>query len=538
MQNIVASSTYNGAISNVTPYAISGTDATGCVWILGGGFVVEQSGTTTGTFGENLLFHVNANDPTGTAAPPQISIAKLPANVSIPSLAINANGVLSGVGTITTGTGSQATTSAKKAILLLPVQLVNKTDPSIRNGANGNDMPISFLQSGTDTNINAVAWIAANDPNNNNAPRMPQLQATIGGTNGLSGMTVCWKLQVIFHDRNGNPHRDFDTGDPYNTNSSPTAVPQDTVTIPLSGTNSQDTNAQNGWVQLTGSSTWNIWQDNDWKAAVAQGFFGGDAVLSLKILDSGSNTVMPEQDYQFRIAGENPVPQLCQTYISGTYGGPNPPTRSGTNPNAWQGFWFADAIAQEETGGEGQLGTTAGSPVGNNHLYHQFLFDGGRTSPVPGREGMPDWHDDKTNAKRKTGSGGYGLFQLTYQSGQTNYIMPRDWIWNWQSNVKAIGTEWQETLTEGQNLYAGLTATYPTYGTIPNYGHFSGLEAIVITYYNGMNGSTRTPTIPVNGYGSQQGSCWYPATNGSWQFRQNSNSYVQGVNGYVGNAPK
>lgn len=441
-------------------------------------------------------------------------------------------------------------TESPHNVLLTPVLLTNKADPTIRNGANGKDITIQFLQSSSDTNINAVAWIAANDPNNNNAPRMPQLQATVGGTNGMSGFTYCWKLKVTFHDRNSNPHRDFDTGDPNNTNTSPYLITgtdaygnmlysgstPDVVTIPAPS-NSQDPNAQNGWVQVTGSSSWNIYQSPDWTTGTSQGFFGGDAVLSLKILDSSSNTIMPEQDYNFRIAGENSVPQLCQNNIASVYGGPNPPTRDPNNPNAWQGFWFADAIAQEETGGEGQLGTTVGDPIGNNHLYHQFLFDGGRTSAVQGKEGTPDWHDDGINVYRKTGSGGYGLFQLTYQSGQTNYIMPRDWIWNWQSNVKAVGTEWQETLTEGQNLYNGLIATYPGSGPIPPYEHFSGLEAIVITYYNGMNGKTQKPPIPVNGYANNQGSCWYPISN-SWQFRPNKNGYVDNVNGYVGNTPK
>jgi hypothetical protein len=256
---------------------------------------------------------------------------------------INSSGVIAAIGTTTSVSIEQ------HALLLVPVQLVNKADPTQRNGANGNDIPIQFLQSSTDTNIGVVAWIAASDPNNNNAPRMPQLVATSGSP---SGVTMCWKLQVTFHDRHGNPHRDFDTGDPNDGNSSGylmtnpivnpssyTANTPDQITIPAI-TNSQETNTQNGWVQITNGTPWNICEDSDWQAALAQGFLGGDAVLSLKILDSSGNTIMPEQDYKFRIAGENPDPAACQNFIN---------AHCGT-------YWYAYAIAKQETAEEGSSG--------------------------------------------------------------------------------------------------------------------------------------------------------------------------------------
>jgi hypothetical protein len=525
---------YATQVQNLTGVAVSNrnTAATGQQPLLNvvASGNIDRSGKGTNWQPTQFLFQELA-DSTWT-------VSEIPNSADLQIKAVNSSGVIVAIGN---PPGSTSPTAVQHALLLLPVQITNKADPTIRNGANGKDTTIQFLTSSTDTNINAVAWIAANDPNNSNAPRMPELVASAGS---ISGITYCWKLQVIFHDRNGNPHRDFDTGDPYNTNSSPAAVPQDTVTIPASA-GSQDSNVQNGWVQINNGGPWNIYQDPDWQAAVAQGFFGGDAVLSLKILDGSGNTIMPEQDYKFRIAGENPVPQLCQNYIASIYGGPNPPTRNPSNPNAWQGFWFADAIAQEETANEGQSGSVPGTPIGNNHLYHQFLFDGGRNNPVPGKEGTPDWHDDKTNTHRTTGSGGYGLFQLTYQSGETNYIMPRDWIWNWQSNVNAIQAELQEKLNSSTSpynatsLYNGLTATYPAAGSIRTYGNFSGLESIVITYYNGMYGNQIT-SIPVHGYAKSPRTCWKPNSSGNGWFPllQNINSYVEEVNGYVGNAPK
>ena len=90
--------------------------------------------------------------------------------------------------------------TGRHALLLVPVQLTNKADPTKRNGANGNDIPINLVTSGSVTSVTSVAWIAGNDPNNNNAPRMPELVASSGS---IPGITYCWKLQVIFHDRFG-----------------------------------------------------------------------------------------------------------------------------------------------------------------------------------------------------------------------------------------------------------------------------------------------------------------------------------------------
>ena len=141
---------------------------------------------------------------------------------------------------------------------------------------------------------------------------------------------------------------------------------------------------------------------------------------------------------------------------------------------------------------------------------------------------MPAWHDDGTTSSRPTGTGGYGLYQLTYAQGDSSYIMPRDWIWNWQSNAIAVNQEWQPDLTKAQNLYAGLTSNYP--GTIPNRLQFSGLEAIVITYYNGMGGGSITK-VPINGVPTS--TCWYPNGNGGWTFLPNGQNYVDTVNGYA-----
>jgi hypothetical protein len=342
---------------------------------------------------------------------------------------------------------------------------------------------------------------------------MPHFVASSGS---ISGLTYNWKLQVIFHDRHGNPHRDFDTGDPNDTNSSSSVAPQDTVTIPANGS----------WHQVTDGSPWNIYEDSDWTAAVtgSNGFFGGDAVLSLKIQDSSGNTVVPEQDYNFRIAGENPTAQSAQGYIASLYGGPQAPSRDPSNPNAWQGYWFADAMAREETNGEG------GQP-----FYNQFLANGGSLTnkyvPWPGHEGRPNWNNDKTTHDRPTGTGGYGLFQHTYESGDKYYpIIPRDWIWNWQSNASNYSYKLAFKLTAAQKTYNGLVATFGAkYGTLPNRLSFSGLESLVLTYNNGGGGGTRV--ISLGSYGKRL-TCWSPGP-GIWRFLPNGENYVDKVNANI-----
>jgi len=163
-------------------------------------------------------------------------------------------------------------------------------------------------------------------------------------------------------------------------------------------------------------------------------------------------------------------------------------------------------------------------------------------APWAGHEGRPNWNDDGTQTShadttRLTGSGGYGLFQLTYAArnnrhgrSDPNYIMPRNWIWNWQANAVGFGDELQGKIAAGQKLFNALTSTYPQNGPIPNYFNFSALDAIIVTEYNGMyGGEMRHNPVPLDGYAKPQNSCWQPF-NGTWRFLQNKESYAQNVN--------
>jgi hypothetical protein len=444
---------YQGRIQSINPIDISGTNATdGSVRILlSGTYQTDSSGdTAVGTFLLTLT--------SGTAAVSSGTAETIFQQVSLPSgfnTNLSSSGFVNSQGTIAV-LGATPTSSGTSAILLFPLQLKNLVDPTQRNGAMGRDTQVSFLQSSTDTNINSVAWIAATDTNGTEdsygyyPPRMPQLQANIAGLAG-SGLTVCWRLSVIntgTHGSNGNPYRDFDNGTTLtgtqiqqltNPSESGTVGYSDDIYVPFPS-NSGDTIVSGSWTKVSGNAPWNIYEDADWVTARNRGFFGGDATLSVEVLDSNNNPVVSEQDYRFRIAGENPSltsttgAGYCQDYINTVCQGPNPNWNGITNSgDSWQalltrGAWFGYAIAKEETFTEG-----------GRRYYNQFFDNGGQEHAVPGKEGIPDWNND--GKKAAPGTGGYGLFQLTFQGGSPthadpDFIMPRAWLWNWQANVQ------------------------------------------------------------------------------------------------------
>jgi len=332
--------------------------------------------------------------------------------------------------------------------------------------------------------------------------------------------------------------------DPIVNPSALTSNTPDQVTIPANGS----------WHQVTNGSPWNIYEDSDWTAAVtgSDGFFGGDAVLSLKILDSSGNTLVPEQDYKFRIAGENPDPTTAKNYLTYLYGGPSATQALSSNPHAW----FAWAIAKDETQGEGGSGYY-NHFMGNGDLQAPGTHGHWRNTgnPWPGHEGRPNWNDDGTRTSgvtdtdRQTGSGGYGLFQLTYasrnsssQTADATYIEPRNWIWNWEANAVAFGTELAGHITDGQNFATTLTTNYPHNGALPPTpdGIFSGVDSIIVTEYNGMHGGQivppknkqHKPTTWILLNGVLRPSCWVPVR-GGWQFLQNKEQYEANVGAII-----
>ena len=459
-------------------------------------------------------------------------------------------GTITAIATPNPPAGSNATQN-QQILQLIPYRLVNLADPYQGSTVIGNpshvlngvpqDTTIAITTTANPTSINDVAWIAAQDPTNGNAPRMPHLQATIGAP---SGTMVWWKLSVIFHDRNGNPHRDFDTGATLtgpqttqltNVNETGTVGYSDDIDVPLPS-GSADSGVVGGWVPIAAGTPWNIYQDPDWLAAQGRGFFGGDAELSVKITSSdGSTTILPEQDFYFRIAGENPPADqstgptagagACQTYITTTYGGPTPDwsgvtyTPGATNAPTVPDYWFAYAISKEETDGNG--GRT---------WYNNFLDNGGAyNTRVPGNEGHPNWQNDGTTTKPVNGTGGYGLFQLTYEGAhgtdpaEANFIMPRDWIWNWKSNVQQFLPIIQSKLLATQSHLNYLRVTYPppsfvdptSQTTTASATTFNYWESSAITHYNSGSGWHLTP-----GSGGAAG---------TWNYTPNPQNYLYQV---------
>jgi hypothetical protein len=415
-------------------------------------------------------------------------------------------------------------------VTLLPFKLTNLADPYQGSAVigtpshNDQDTPIDLSSTTNSTDINGVAWIAAGDTTTGGAPRMPKLLASIAA---LSGTMVWWKLSVIFHGQNNpaNNYRDFDpsatlTGANItqltNVNETGSVGYSDDIDVPLPS-GSADSGVVGGWVPIAAGTPWNIYSDPDWAAAVGRGFFGGDAELSVKITSSdGSTTILPEQDFYFRIAGENPSASACETYIDQQYNGghaASSPQRwtglsftAGTTPPTVPGYWFAYAIAKEETDGDG----------GNRPYYNNFMDNGGQLSSNgtawPGHEGRPDWNNDDIGGTPQYGSGGYGLFQLTFQGStpvdptpEANFVMPRDWIWNWQSNVQQflpiIQSKLQQTQTSLNNASTAFASfTDPSSLTVIKDGFtFNYWEASVITRNNGGRGwhprASNTPTI-------------------------------------------
>lgn len=132
---------------------------------------------------------------------------------------------------------------------------------------------------------------------------------------------------------------------------------------------------------------------------------------------------------------------------------------------------------------------------------------------VPGKEGYPNWQNDTTS----NGSGGYGLFQLTYGANETNFIMPRDWIWNWKSNVqqflpiitqKLQDAQYSVNRTKTKHSSAFTDPSLLT--TVADTTTFTFWESTVITRYNSGRG-------------------WNFSPSSGWSYTPNSENYLYKV---------
>ena len=274
---------------------------------------------------------------------------------------------------------------------------------------------------------------------------------------------------------------------------------------------------------------WRIFETTEWHNEIVQhGFFGGTAKLYLWF-SSDDEPAPIEPVLTFRIGGKNPNQGMAKSFINSVAGS----------------FWYAYAIAKHETFGRVR-------EDGIIRFYNHFYTDyqGGPIGDASIDMGWAGWAKAwpiynldrgrrQDGTRYQNGPGGYGLYQLTLGPKEPTATIPpgsegfiqRKEIWNWQDNVRGAIRELQGKLSNARSLYNGLQSIYSQWSNIPDEGRLSGLDAIVVTYYNGPAG---LPSRRVGG--SIKRTPWTPELQGpshTWTFRQNSQDYVKSVNGQI-----
>jgi hypothetical protein len=283
--------------------------------------------------------------------------------------------------------------------------------------------------------------------------------------------------------------------------------------------------------EMNGDQEWRMFESADWQQEIAQrGFFGGTAKVFLWIPAYGS-TAPTKPLVTFRIGGRNPDPVVARAYLDAT---------GGTM------FPYLYAIGRHETFGRVRVN-------GALRYYNQFYteYQGGPIGDISVDMGWAAWSkgwplynlDRGTNSagRYQNGPGGYGMFQLTLgpkhpvatvPANQEQFITRRQ-IWNWQDNAQGAVLELQGKLALAVALRDGLVATYPQWPALPNEGGLTGLDAIVVSFYNGVGGLPSRTISKVD-----RRTPWTPRKSGqtkTWEFHQNQQDYVQSINLRINN---
>ncbi len=303
---------------------------------------------------------------------------------------------------------------------------------------------IRHWKEGGELKLSHKAWIHAHTSEEDIRPMMPQLELHLAPS---VGGPIQAKLRVEYV--RGNGKRSSRTTD------------QDRVSIPRDGS----------FRNLEGN-TWVIHEDPDFLEGVSQdGFFGGDAVLTWQA--EGSE----EQTIRFRIGGENPGDEQCTQFIH---------SFPGAKPGGELDFMCA--IARHESKHKNR----------SNVYYNQFL----QWKTLKGRSGLPVWNNDGGSTP-----GGYGVFQVTGTDEDPLANIPRDQIWNWQSNVRAafgiITHQFKGSLAKRyfqriENRYPQgeqLLEQCPPPDITVGGETFTAHQAIWITAYNGWGGNIQNRFI-------------------------------------------
>ncbi|MDR3636954.1 MAG: hypothetical protein P4L84_24325 [Isosphaeraceae bacterium] len=280
---------------------------------------------------------------------------------------------------------------------------------------------------------------------NEGQPEMPRLIARLPG--GDSGKKVQWRLQMQYNRGNGErPDRN---------------LPEDRVDIPGQADGPLADGVEPPFTApIPGNEEWSIFDSDEWKREVAQGFFGGDGELYCRI-DGRPPTLIA----RFHIRGINPDNVRARTVIDNL-----------ARPDATR---FSYAIAKEETG-EWRV---------NGSLYNQFL-----ANPSDPHAGLPTWNRDSH------GPGGYGIFQITGSPKNNNENIPRGQIWNWQDNIRAyvailsdeskaeLAQRFYDRVKERSDRHALAFEEDPPHEITAGIHFFTSDLAIWITAYNGWGG--------------------------------------------------
>jgi len=314
--------------------------------------------------------------------------------VTIEKLTIKANDTKSGILILDPPDG--------KMISLLPLEVVDINDHSDE----GDDVSISPWDTSQQITNENIAWIDAHTSQQDDSPRMPQLELRIPGL--PSGITIEAKLEVEY--TRGNGARE------------PRTQPGDRVQIP----------GGDSFAPVTGD-TWRIYDEPEWAVEIGespgpttsgdQGFFGGDATLTYRLLGEDGAEVLAPQTINFRIGGESPEPARGRTYIE---------TLEEAGPDG--NLWFTYAVAKSESadynGEDTRYNQFYSLPEADNENY----ADRRRT-----HVGRPVFGDDRNADGSPNGPGGYGMFQVTGSPTNADVDISRGQIWNWQvSSVAAL----------------------------------------------------------------------------------------------------
>jgi hypothetical protein len=314
----------------------------------------------------------------------------------------------------------------------------------------GDDVTITPWDTATQTNPTDanIAWIEPHKSATDAAPRMPQLELKITGLPAT--MTIQAKIEVQYNRGNGARAARNQA--------------EDRVRIPADGS-----------FQTVAGDTWRIWE-----AYASETFFGGAATLTYKLMTGTTETLAP-QTIRFRVGGRNPDAARARTHIE-----------SLTDCGPTGSLWFAYAIARSESQDYN----------GSGSRYNQFL----RLPQNPRDNGFPLWGNDGG-----TRPGGYGMFQVTGNVQDSEVNIPRDQIWNWQSNAAAArviivdkrraSTNWMTTQSNATHAN-GTAVPSHTVGNVTFDGTtYTMLHACTIKAYNGASKpSTDTDNATIAGF--------------------------------------